>query len=530
MLSKILTGALAGLEAGLVTVETDMSAGLPALTIVGLPDATVRESKERIRSAIENSGFDFPHRRITINLAPASSKKEGSHFDLPIALGILDYVGDMRRVRLEKTAFIGELSLDGTVNRIDGALPLVIGLRRSGIRTVVLPKANIFEASVIRDMEFVPVSSLAEVVSYMTAEDSDAERMTYFPQNENSLAYEDRSTSCGNGAVSAMDYGEIFGQEAMKRVMTICAAGAHGLVMVGPPGSGKSMLAKRLPTILPPLTYEEMLECTQIYSVAGKLSETLPMISERPFRAPHHSITQSALMGGGYKPRPGEISLAHNGVLFLDELPEFSTKVIETLRQPIEDGQVVITRQGGNLTFPCRCILIAASNPCRCGYYGDSRHRCTCSASSAESYMNKLSGPLLERMDLQAEVRAVEYAEILKFKLEAMECRKPQNLTSAQMREMVMRAIEIQRQRYKDEGILYNSQLTNHLIDKYCDIDNEGEAFIKSVFDKFALSARTYNKVLKVARTIADLEGAENIGVAHLAEAVNYRQLDRRRR
>ena len=507
MLSKIITGSLSGLEAGLVNVETDFYNGLPALNMVGLASVTVKEAGERIRAAIINSGYSFPYKRITINFSPACTRKDGSHFDLPIAVGILTSSGALKKQTTEKYAFIGELSLDGKINRIKGALPLVIGFRENGIKNIILPAANIDEAAIVKDVELFPAEHFSQVIEHMKTEDG-ITRHNGSRHNLPATGYEE-------------DYADIYGQEHIKRVMVICAAGSHGLLMVGNPGVGKSMMAKRLRTIMPEMTYEEMLEATKIHSVAGKLSDKKPLIYERPFRSPYHTISPCALVGGGIRPVPGEISLAHSGILFLDEFFEFKRTILDLLRQPMEEGHILISRNGENVTFPSRSVLVAASNPCPCGHRGDPRNECKCSERQIQNYTGKLSGPLLDRIDLQVTMGFMGYDDLINE-----DRRQPEYIcaSSAEMKRDVECAVKTQRMRYIKEGILYNSQLSSVQIKKYCALDKESVKFMKKAYDKMALSARGYHKTLKVARTIADVESADNINTAHLAEALRYRQ------
>ena len=508
MLSKVITGSLSGLEAKPVTVETDFYNGLPSMNMVGLACVTVKEAAERIRSAIINTGYSFPYKRITINFSPASTRKDGSHFDLPIAVGILASAGELKSKLTEKYAFIGELSLDGSVNRIKGALPLVIGFRENGIKRIILPADNINEASIIKDVDLFPAAHLSEVIEHMRTEEGIIRHI--------GLGYSLPP------AEHRYDYSEIHGQEHIKRVMVICAAGFHGVLMIGSPGVGKSMMARRLPTIMPVMTYEEILETTKIYSVADKLSEKEPFISERPFRAPYHTISHGALVGGGVRPIPGEISLAHCGVLFLDEFFEFKRRNLDLLRQPVEDGCISITRHGESVVFPSRSVLVAASNPCPCGYRGDPRHECNCTELQIQNYAGKLSAPLLDRIDLKVLMGVADYDDLTDGKKDTG--RKYVCRTSAEMKKDVENAVEIQRDRYVDEEILYNSQLSPGLIEKYCALNRECESFMREAYEKMALSIRGYHKILKVARTIADIEDARNIGLNHLAEALQYRQ------
>lgn len=508
MLSKIYTAVLHGIDARPVTVETHLAQGLPSLSIVGLPDVMVREAKERVRAAIINSGYTFPAKRITVNLAPAHSKKEGSHFDLPMAMGILTSMGVINMESLKKCAFLGELSLDGRINRVNGVLPLVIGLKESGFHKIILPIENIKEAALVKGVELYPANDLCSLINYFT-------------NKEEILPYHSKRSIPQQEIHFKEDYAEVKGQETVKRAITVCCAGAHGLLFVGPPGAGKSMMAKRIPTVLPDMTYEECLEVTKVYSVAGELSEARPMIIQRPFRAPHHTISGASLAGGGSKPKPGEISLAHLGVLFLDEMPEFNRNVLELLRQPLEDHTITISRKEGSFTFPTDVMLVAASNPCKCGYFGDETHECTCTQTQINQYRSKLSGPLLDRIDVHLDIFPVSYKELEGY--ETQVCK-----SSADIRREVNEARKIQLKRYKTEGILFNSQLTNRLIDKYCILDADGLELIRLAFQRYAFSARAHHKILKLARTIADLAGVECIQAVHLAEAIRYRTLDKR--
>ncbi|MCL1810256.1 MAG: YifB family Mg chelatase-like AAA ATPase [Clostridiales bacterium] len=508
MLSKITTGSLSGLEAEIVTVETDFYNGLPSLNMVGLASVTVKEAAERIRAAIINSGHSFPYKRITINFSPAATRKDGSHFDLPIAVGVLTSAGELKERITEKYAFIGELSLDGSVNRIKGALPLVTGLRKNGAKRIILPAANIHEAEVVKDVALFPASHFSQVISHMKTE-------------EGIIRHGCREYEMPRADFSE-DYADIYGQEHIKRVMVICAAGFHGLLMIGSPGVGKSMMARRLPTIMPAMTYDEMLETTKIYSVAGKLSDNRPLIADRPFRSPYHTISPGALIGGGIRPIPGEISLAHAGVLFLDEFFEFKRRSLDLLRQPVEDGSVSISRHGESVTFPSRSVLVAASNPCPCGYRGDPKHECKCSEHQIQEYIGKLSAPLLDRIDLQVLMGFAEYDDLINEK--SSKRKNCQRRSSADMKHDVENAVRNQRKRYEKEEILYNSQLSSKQIEKYCVLNKESENFMRLAYDKMAFSIRGYHKVLKVARTVADIEGADSIDVHHLAEAIQYRQ------
>ena len=514
--ARVLSCAVVGLEGSLVQVEVDVSrAGLPSMTVVGLPDAAVNESKDRVRAAIRNSGGIIPQpTRVTINLAPADIRKAGPAYDLPIALGILAAT-DQIEADLSSTVFLGELSLDGGVRHTNGVISMVGIAREHGIKRVYVPVEDAPEAALIDGMEVLPVTTLRQLVLHLNGNPiASSSIVPYIAQPPG----EDDSNGHGHGNghhEHSVDMAHIKGQEHVKRALEVAAAGGHNLIMSGPPGAGKTLLARCVPTILPKLPPEEMLEVTKIYSVAGMLPSSTPLVRTRPFRAPHHTISHAGLVGGGRVPRPGEITLAHRGVLFLDELPEYSGQALETLRQPLEDRIVTITRASGTLTFPANFVLISAMNPCPCGYYGDPVKECTCSSTTIARYQKKISGPLLDRMDIYVEVPRVEYEKLSDNRL---------GETSAAIRARVEAAREMQRERFQDvRGVTCNAEMRPAEIREFCGLDAAGQSLIKAAMRQLHLSARAYHRTLKLARTIADLAGNESIETAHLAEAVQYR-------
>ena len=507
MLARINSCGLMGIDGFAVTVETDISNGMPSFEIVGLPDAAVREAKERVRAAVKNTGYTFPAKRIIVNLAPASQRKEGSGFDLPITVSLLCATQQLPVRDAEKTVFMGELSLDGTINSVSGVLPMIISSYKNGFTKAFVPKDNANEAAVIDDMEIYPVSSLKELTEHFLGikkiKPHKVDLEGYFSSHTDSL----------------LDFCDVKGQENVKRALEIAAAGNHNVLLIGSPGTGKTMLAQRMPSILPDLTFDESLEVTKIHSIAGILPKNVPLIMNRPFRSPHHTISSTGLSGGGSTPKPGELSLAHNGILFLDELPEFHRDVLETLRQPLEDGKVSISRTKASLTYPCNIMLIASMNPCKCGYLGDNRHECSCTPASINRYRSKISGPLLDRIDIQVEVASVDYDDL-------SSTQKAEK--SSEIKKRVDKTRKIQLERYKDLNIYSNSQLSAGMLQEFCPLGDEENALLKASFDSLGLSARAHSRILKVARTIADLAGEEKINTAHIAEAIQYRSLDRK--
>lgn len=504
MVNKVTTATVIGLDSYIVDVETDVINSTPAIIIVGLPDMAINEARARIRSAVRNSGFTFPNKKVIINLAPADLKKEGTNFDLPITIGILVEEELLDAEKIKDYAFVGELSLDGSLRSVLGVLPLVLGLKKAGIKNIIVPKENAKEAGLVEGINVYGASCLAEVVNHFVESPLPQTKIDVKSYLENSLDDE-----------FLYDFKDVKGQHKAKKALEIAAAGGHNMLMSGSPGSGKTLMAKCFASILPPLTISEAIELTKIYSISGLLSNDEPLMTKRPFRAVHHTASPNGIIGGGSNPKPGEITLAHRGVLFLDEMVEFPRNVLEVLRQPLEDSEIVISRAKHSIKYPAKFILLGAMNPCPCGFLGDKQKPCTCSEFQINRYLAKLSGPLLDRIDLQVEVPRLTTDELLNNSIKEE--------TSLEIRNRVIKARKIQLERYKDDGILTNSELTPKLVKKYCKIDKDGENLFKTAIVKYQLSGRRYDRVLKLARTIADLDASENIKLQHLMQALQYR-------
>ncbi len=507
MLATVISSAVLGIDAYIVKVEVDVAGGLPAFNTVGLPDSAIKESRDRVTAAIKNSGYYFPSNRITANLAPADIRKTGSAFDLPIAIGVMAATNQVNFSNLENTMILGELALDGSIRSIQGGLPIALAAKHHGLQHLVLPAENAKEAAIVEGLNVYPVKNLTDTVQFLN---SSKTIQPESPTLKNALERVDTD--------DLLDLMDVKGQEHVKRAVEVAAAGAHNLIMIGPPGSGKTMIAKRIPSILPTLSIDESLETTKIQSIIGILPSDTPLVMTRPFRSPHHTISDAGLIGGGNIPRPGEVSLAHNGVLFLDELPEFRRNVLEVMRQPLEDGYVTISRAAASLTYPANFMLVAAMNPCPCGFFSDPNRDCKCSHNQIQTYVSRISGPLLDRIDIQVEVPAVKYAE-----LSADVSGERSNV----VRERVEAARQIQHQRFNGTSIHANANMESKQIREYCSIETQAQELLRVAINQLGLSARAYDRILKVSRTIADLDESLNIEGMHVSEAIQYRSLDR---
>ena len=504
MFAKVKSQGLYGLNSFDVIVEADISSGLPRFDVVGLPDAAIKESRERVRASIKNCGLTFPISRITVNIAPADVKKEGAIYDLPILISILKASGQIKG-NIDNYSFIGELSLNGEIRAANGVLPMVIGAKESGVDAVFVPSQNAGEGAVIDGIDVLPASNILEILAHF-----DGEKLIESVKN----------TITDDEIISdSLDFADVKGQEEAKRALEIAAAGGHNVIMIGPPGTGKSMLAKRIGSILPEMTFEEKIETTKIYSVAGELPKNARLISRRPFRSPHHTVSAQGLTGGGSSPKPGEISLAHNGVMFMDEFPEFDRRAKESLRQPLEDSKVTVTRASGTVTYPSNLMLVAAMNPCPCGYLGHPTRQCTCTDAARKRYRDKISGPLLDRIDIHIEVQPIDYDRL---------SGKEKGESSKSIRERVNRARAVQNKRFEGTDISCNAKMSPRATREYCILSEDAEKMLKNSFEAMGLSARAYDKILRIARTVADLDGSELIELPHIAEAIQYRSLDRK--